>query len=99
MINRQIKEKKYEAFQAEILQNARTKPYCPIHEIGIVFNEENYSLFIQPNGHNKVCALYALHFIRERGNRAAEPELITDNKVLSALMEMIIYQGIKKRFN
>ena len=45
-----------------------------------------YTLFLQPERHNQVYLLYAL--------REAQGALITDNLVLSALLELVIYQGV-----
>lgn len=97
VVGRQMKEDKYRRLEADLLRYARSKPLCPNYEIDIAFNGENYTLFLQPEQHNKIYALYALRSIYERDINAVNHELITNNLILSALMEMIIYQGVKRR--
>lgn len=52
-------------------------------------NGERYALFLQMDRHCKVYALYAV-----RDADAKEPELITENIILSALMELVIFQCV-----
>lgn len=97
MVGRQLREEKYRRLQADLLQNARSTPLCPIYEVDITFNGEAYTLFMQPERHNKVYALYALHSVYEKDVSAVNHDLITENIILSALMEMVVYHGVKRR--
>ena len=72
-------------------------PLCPICEVGLVLNGESYALFLLPERHGWVYALYALHCVYEKDVNAVNHTLITDNALLSALMEIVIYQGGKRR--
>lgn len=94
MIGKQLKIAKYKELQAYLSQNARHEPHCPTYEITLVLNGVRYTLFIQLDRHCKVYALYALRFSRERDAGTEYPELITENLVLSALMELMIFQCV-----
>ncbi len=94
MVVRQLRAGKYKYLQAYLLQNARSTPLCPIYEVDIVLNGETYTLFIQLERHNKVYALYALHSVCKKGANAVNHNLIADNMILSALMEIVIYQRV-----
>ncbi len=87
MVGKQLKAAKYKDLQTYLSQNAHHKPLCPIHELDIILNGERYTLFIQLDRHSKVCALYA------HVNQAC-PKLITENLILSALLELVIFQCI-----
>ena len=92
MIGKQLKTAKYRDLQAYLSQNAHHRPLCPIHEINIVFNGESYTLFMQLDRHCKVYALYALRSACTQDANAEYPALITENIILSALMELVIFQ-------
>ncbi len=94
MIGKQLKIAKYRELQTYLSQNARHEPHCPAYEIALVLNGVRYTLFIQLDRHCKVYALYALRFSRERDAGTEYPELITENLVLSALMELMIFQCV-----
>lgn len=94
MTSRQLKEEKFKEFQAALLQYARSKPYCPIYETDIRLNDENYILFLQPDKHNRIYVLYALGTDIDKESGDVNYKLVTKGAVLSALMEIVIYQGI-----
>lgn len=95
MVGKQLKNEKYVKVAEDLMKNARNRPLSPIYEVDINFNGERYMLFLQSGKHRKIYALYAIHYIYEKDVCGAAHELITDNVILSSLMEMIIYQGIK----
>ena len=86
MVGRKLKQAQYGAFQTMLLREGRQRPLCPICELELWVDGVRYTLFLQPERHNQVYLLYAL--------REAQGALITDNLVLSALLELVIYQGI-----
>lgn len=92
MIGRQLKTAKYRDLRAYLSQNAHHEPLSPTYEINIVLNGENYTLFVLLDRHNKIYALYALRSVYEQDADAVCPVLITENVILSALMELMIYQ-------
>lgn len=95
MVVRQLKEKEYDRLQEKLIKDARNKPSCPIFEVDIIFNGEKYTLFLQPEKDKKIYALYALNTVYENDVYAVNHMLITNNIILSSLMEMVIYQWIK----
>ena len=97
MIGLQLKKERYQHVYADLMQNAHNTPLCPICEVGLVLNGESYALFLLPERHGWVYALYALHCVYEKDVNAVNHTLITDNALLSALMEIVIYQGGKRR--
>lgn len=92
MIGKQLKTATYRELQAYLSQNAHDSPHCPTYEINIVLNGESYTLFVLLDRHNKIYALYALRSVYEQEANAVRPVLITENVILSALMELMIYQ-------
>ena len=90
MIGKQLKADQFKALRAYLSHSARHKPPCPAYEIDVALNGERYVLFLQLDRH---CKVYALYAVRDAG--AEGPELITANLILSALMELVIFQGIK----
>ena len=97
MVGRQLREEKYRGLQEDLFRYARNTPLCPIQEVDLVLNGEAYTLFLLTERHNKVYALYALHSVYEKAVSAVNHDLITDNVILSALMELVIYQGVTRR--
>ena len=59
MIGRQLKKERYQHVYADLMQNAHNPPLCPICEVGLVLNGESYALFLLPERHGWVYALYA----------------------------------------
>ena len=97
MVGRQLKDEKYKKVTEDLMKNARNRPLSPSYEVDIIFNGERYTLFLQPERNKKIYALYALHNIYEGDVEGVAHHLITDNVILSSLMEMVIYQGAKMR--
>lgn len=89
MVGKQLNAAKYKQLQSYLSQNAHRDSYCPIFEVSIAFNDEHYAMFLQLDRHRKVYALYALRF-----SGGAHFQLITENLVLSALMELLLFQSI-----
>ena len=91
MVPRKMKLKSYGLFVTYLSQNARSKPYCPIYEKDITLNGNSYTLFILPGRRNFINVLYTLRTSRESNSGEIKYEMITDNVVLSALLEILIY--------
>ena len=86
MVGRKLKQAQYGELQTMLLREGQQRPLCPIRELELWVDGVRYTLFLQMERHNQVYLLYAL--------REAQGALITDNLVLSALLELVIYQGI-----
>lgn len=87
MIGKQLKIEKYKDLQEYLSHSAQHQPLCPAYGIDVVLNGERYILFLQLD---RYCKVYALYAVRDTG--AEEPELIMENLILSALMELVIFQ-------
>ena len=89
MLGKQLKMDHYNELREYLSHSARRQPLCPAYGIDVALNGERYVLYLLPDRNRKVYALYA---VRDAG--AEEPELITGNLILSALMELVIFQCV-----
>ena len=96
MTERQLTGEAYQALRADLLQNSHRKPYCPIYEKDIAIDGGRCTLFIQLDRHSKVYLLYALRVTPEHDGQTLCYELIVNNSMLSALMELLVYQIAEK---
>lgn len=92
MIVRQLKADKYADFQDQLVTRAQQNPFESSFNVTIKVDRREYVLKIQPGNKNKMVALQAL--IVERDEYGQLHTLITDNKVLSALLELLLWQGV-----
>lgn len=90
MILRRLHPTDYNHLQHQLNQTAETSPLEASHTIPIIVNDWEYRLKLQLCQKSQIAALQALKF--RRG--AADPclELITDNVVLSSLLELYLSQ-------
>ena len=95
MLGRLMKKERYDELKEAIASTARSRPLCPIYEIDMTVNREGYTLFVQPERHNKLYALYALRCVSSDGG--AHLELITDNLILGSLLEFVVFQNEKRK--
>lgn len=94
MTCKELLEKKYLALQRELNQKARKRPLCPTYEVDLNINGKAYTLFLQMGRNNEVYALYALHAVYERDVEDVSHEQIDDPAMLSALLELVLWQGL-----
>ena len=92
MAFKQLKPKKYEYFTEQLIKKARQEPLNANFDTAMVINNKEYILKIQPEKKRKVYILQALMVEREEFGQVHT--LITDNRFLLALLEILIYQGI-----
>lgn len=95
MIVRQLKPKKFDQFQAQLIQRAQQNPSEASFNVTVKVNRKEYILRIQPENKYKLVALQALEVDRAEGCGHL-PRLITDNKILSSLLEFVIWQGVAR---
>jgi len=98
MVIRCIKENHWEHIYGQITKYGKTAPLSLQYDIEINYNGMEYVLKVQPESDRKIVALQ-LHGIYPDGEEmgAKDYGLIQDNKMLSSLLEIIIYQGANKR--
>ena len=95
MLGRQLKAYQYQYLSDDLMRYAHGRPLSPIYEVDLVLNDERYTLFVQPERRNTIYALYALRASYERDVGAVAHTLITENAVLSALLELLVHQGVR----
>ena len=92
MIVRQLKAEKYERFQNQLIQKAQQNPLEASFNVTMKVDRKEYVLRIQPENKHKMVALQAL--VVDRDEYGHLHTLITDNKILSSLLELLIWQGV-----
>jgi hypothetical protein len=95
MLGRQLKAYQYQYLSDDLMRYAHSRPLNPIYEVDLVVNDERYTLFVQPERRNTIYALYALRADYERDVGVVGHTLITENAVLSALLELLVHQGVR----
>ena len=92
MIVRQLKAEKYERFQNQLIQKAQQNPLEASFNVTMKVDRKEYVLRIQPETKHKMVALQAL--VVDRDEYGHLHPLITDNKILSSLLVLLIWQGV-----
>lgn len=90
MIIRQLKAPQYDRFCQTLQAQAQTAPLDPSYTVSLVVNSTEYQVKLQPEEHNKIAVLYALRVYRADG---PSYDLVTENFLLSALLELILQEG------
>lgn len=93
MVSRQLKEKEFTNFTNELMKYAHWYPMEAHIDVDLVFNNQKYILRLQPDKHCKIVALQALSILYDKTDNSYS--LITDNQILLAMLDLLIYQGIK----
>ncbi len=94
MIIRQLKEKQFEHLHNTLMMKAHAEPLEASYTVKMTINGAEYAVKVQPERHNKIAVLQALRIFREEyGPNFA---LITKGKILSSLLEILIYQGVSQ---
>lgn len=98
MVIRQIKENHWEHVYRQITTYGRAAPLSLQFDIDINCNGVDYILKVQPERKRKIVALQAMGVYPDgEGIGGKDYHLIEENIMLSALLEIIIYQGAGKR--
>jgi hypothetical protein len=93
MIVRQLKTKEFEQFQSQLVQNAQQNPLEACFNVTVKVDNNEYVLKIQPENGYKLAVLQALEIDRSDGYGHLHM-LITNNNILSSLLELLLWQGI-----
>ena len=98
MVIRQIKESHWTHVYRQITRNGRAAPLSLQFDVDINCNGVDYILKVQPAEKHKLVALQAMGVYPDCGGIGGKDyHLIENNILISALLEMIIYQGAEKR--
>ena len=92
MILRQLNEKQFENFQNQLIRKAHQNPLDAEFHVPITVHRREYLLKVQPTTNHRMAVLQALMIEREQDEGIAHT-LITDNKVLLALFELLLFHG------
>ncbi|MPN62829.1 hypothetical protein SDC9_210582 [bioreactor metagenome] len=98
MIIRQVKEKQWECLCRQIITRGRTAPLSLQYDMEIICNGVDYILKVQPVKKRKIAVLQAMGVYPDGGRTGGKDyRLIEDNSILSALLEIMIYQSAEKQ--
>ncbi len=92
MIVRQLKAEKFEYFKNRLINKAQQNPLEASFNVTVKVERKEYVLRIQPENKHKLVVLQAL--VVERDELGQLHTLITDNKILSSLLELLILQWV-----
>ena len=92
MIIRQLNKEKYNWFQSQIIKKAQQNPLEASYNVNIMVNNTEYCVRFQPEKGYRVAVLQALIVYRDKYEIVHE--LITDDKMLLSLSEIMIRQDV-----
>ncbi|MBU5450049.1 hypothetical protein [Acetivibrio sp. MSJd-27] len=90
MIIRQLKPNDFKFILKQLIEKAQQNPLDASFNVNMTVNSTEYCIKIQPEGCNKLAVLQAYQI--ERDEYGHLHELITDNNILSALLELLLRQ-------
>lgn len=93
MIVRTLKDWQYRYLNEALMKQAHAEPLDPGYTVKLKINSAEYDIRIQPEGNNRMAILQALRV--EREECGPNFELITSGNLLSAFLEILIYQGLR----
>lgn len=92
MVIRQLKEKQYKEFCRGLAQKGEVMPLDASFTVPLAVNGREYAVKLQPERHNKVAVLQALQI--DRQDDFPDFMLITNNRLLSSFLEILLVQVI-----
>lgn len=95
MILRQLKPERYEQLCRQLAEYAHKEPFSASCTVLLQINGEEYQLKVQPESRRRIAALQAVRLCR--GQEGSCYELIVDGSMLSALLEILVKQGIHQK--
>lgn len=94
MVIRQVKEKQWEQVQQQIYACGKAVPPIPVTDLSLSCGGMEYILRVQPTRKRKLAVLQAIGISPDTAAPGGKRyELIKDGLMLSALPEIILYQG------
>ncbi len=94
MVYREFKPEEFKCFKKELDENAVKNTSNFNYDAVIKIEGKDYILKIQPEGKNKISILHALEIDCEEFGKSYN--IITDSKILVALLEVLIWQKIQQ---
>ena len=93
MIIRDLKKDRYDYLCGRLNQNAALEPLCASYTVTMQVGKYDYAMKIQPERHCRMAILQALQI--DRRDNSPNFGLITDGKLLSAFLDLLLWQGIR----
>ncbi len=93
MIIRQLKHTQYENFCLSLNKKAHAQPLEAFFTVNMRVDGWEYAIRLQPERHNKIAVLQALQI--DRQDDRPNFGLITDGKLLSAFLDILLFQGFR----
>lgn len=92
MLIRLLKENKFEELNKSLMMKANPEPWDASYTVKLMVDGSEYGVKLQPERNQKMAILQALRIYRSENG--VKYELITKNVILSAILEILVYQGI-----
>ncbi|WP_195983916.1 hypothetical protein [Clostridium sp. D33t1_170424_F3] len=92
MILRQLSESHFEWFHRSLMEEAHAEPLDAGYTVKLKINGVEYDVKLQPEDNRQIAVLQALRI--DRNPYGPDFELITEDKLLSSFLEVLLYQGI-----
>ncbi len=93
MIIRQLKPRQFEYLHRDLMKRAHAEPLEASYTVNMVISGVEYAIRIQPEAHFRMAILQAFRI--DRDEDGPNFELITRGNILSSLLEILIYQGVR----
>lgn len=99
MIIRKVKGSQWEDTLKQIHTYGRIAPLTKQYDIDVNCNGVDYILKVQPTHGRKIVALQAVvAYSNYAGIEGQAYGLVEDNCVIAALLELVVFQGVGKRY-
>lgn len=93
MVVRTLKDWRFKHLNESLMEQAHAEPLDASYTVKLMINSSEYDVKIQPESKNQMAVLQALRI--ERDKAGPNFELITSGNLLSAFLEILIYQGLR----
>lgn len=93
MVVRTLKDWRFKYLNESLMKQANAQPLDASYTVKLKINNAEYDVKIQPESKNQMAVLQALRI--ERDEEGPNFELITSGNLLSAFLEILIYQGLR----
>lgn len=94
MFIRQIKQSKYEQFVQKLKDHSPPRPLECSYDVPMEINKWHYTVRIQPERHCRIAVLQAIRMVP--AGATWQGEMITSGSMLSALLELLLYQECRE---
>lgn len=93
MFIRQVKQARYEQLVQTLTDKSPSRPLDCSYDVPMKVNDLHYTVRVQPERHCRVAVLQAIRVTPD--GEAWQGERITSAAMLSALLELLLYQACR----